>query len=94
MRKRGRSDENQVEIINALRAAGASVLCLSGVGSGCPDLLVGIRGNNLLIEVKDGNKPPSHRVLTKDQRAFFAQWRGHAIVVKDVDEALAAIRGN
>jgi hypothetical protein len=32
------------------------------VGRGVPDLLVGWRGTNLLLEVKDGNKPQSARI--------------------------------
>jgi len=46
---------------------------------------------NYLLEVKDGNKPPSARKLTKDQRHFFATWSGQAVVVIDVDSALQAV---
>lgn len=91
MRKRGRTDSNQQEIVYALRQAGCSVLVLSGVGHGCPDLLVGRAGVNYLLEVKDGTAPPSKQRLTKDEFDFLASWRGYSIVVSSVESALAAV---
>jgi hypothetical protein len=86
-----RVDANQREIVAALRKCGASVQSLSEVGRGCPDLLVGWRGFNLLLEVKDGNKPPSARRLTDDQRVWHMAWRGQVVVIKSVDEACALL---
>lgn len=60
---------------------GASVQPLHTVGQGCPDLLVGYGGTNYLLEVKDGNKPPSQRKLTPDEHAWHDEWRGHVTVV-------------
>lgn len=91
MRRAARVDANQTEIVNALRAAGAAVEPLHRVGDGCPDLLVGYRSHNYLLEIKDGNKPPSKRKLTPDQVEWIAGWRGQVSVVTSVDEALAAI---
>src|SRR5580700_7594734 len=51
MRHRPRIDANHVEIVKALRQAGASVQSLAGVGKGCPDLLVARAGQMWLIEV-------------------------------------------
>lgn len=90
MRLRARADGNQTAVVQALRQAGRSVLVLSGVGRGCPDLLVGWPGGNLLLEVKDGSKPPSARKLTPDEADFFVRWRGPCAVVSSVAEALAA----
>lgn len=84
-------DANQPEIVMALRYAGASVQHLHGVGSGCPDLVCGYRGQNYLIEVKDGSKPPSGRALTSDQVAWHGDWKGSVSVVKNIDEALRVI---
>lgn len=89
--RRARVDDNQAEIVAALRGVGASVELLHRVGGGCPDLLVGYRGRNFLIEVKDGAKPPSARTLTPQQQDWHAGWRGCAEVVIDVPAALAAI---
>lgn len=91
MRRAARTDANHAEIVAALRAVGATVRSLAAVGSGVPDLLVGFRGTNVLLEVKDGRKPPSARKLTPDEERFLATWRGRAVVVESVSEALAAI---
>jgi hypothetical protein len=84
-------DANQSEIVAALRRVGATVQQLHTVGKGCPDLAVGWRGQTFLIEVKDGNKPPSARKLTEDQVEWHGGWKGQVAVVNSVDEALAAI---
>ena len=91
MRRAARVDDNHAEIIRALLAVGATVVDTSAVGAGCPDLLVGYRGVNFLIEIKDGAKPKSARQLTQAQESWFALWRGRAAVVIDVDEALAVV---
>lgn len=91
MRRAAKIDANQDAIVTALRAAGASVQSIAAVGGGVPDLLVGFRGANLLIECKDGNKPPSARRLTEDQRKWLAAWRGDWTVVLSPDDALKAI---
>lgn len=86
-----RIDANQPEIIDALRKAGASVVSLSAVGMGVPDLLVGYQGRNHLLEVKDGSKPPSAQKLTPFQESWLDNWRGNAAVVNSVEAAFAAI---
>lgn len=42
MRRAGRIDANQAEIVKALRAIGCSVQSLAGVGNGCADLVVNL----------------------------------------------------
>jgi|LakMenEpi03Aug12_release.lakeMendotaPanAssembly.Ray.scaffolds.fasta_scaffold938824_2 hypothetical protein len=91
VRRIAKTDANQPDIVSALRGVGASVCLLSQVGSGVPDLLVGFRGINLLMEVKDGNKPPSSRKLTKDQEDWHSEWRGQVVVVTTVEEAVSAL---
>ena len=92
MRKHGKIDANHAEIVSVLRKAGYSVLSLAAVGKGCPDILVGrSESANILLEIKDGSKPPSKRNLTKDQRRFFATWKGQVAVVKSPEEALDAM---
>jgi hypothetical protein len=86
-------DANQKEIVEALRSIGATVQHLHAVAQGCPDLLVGRQGVNYLLEIKDGAKPPSGRKLTSDQVVWHSLWQGAAVVVKSVDEAIAAVGG-
>jgi len=91
MRRAARVDANQAAIVEALRAAGYSVQSLAAVGEGVPDLLVGACGVNVLLEVKDGSKPPSERKLTPDQERWHTAWRGRVSVVKTPEEALLAV---
>jgi Holliday junction resolvase len=72
MRRAARTDSNQTEIVAILRSLGCSVQMLHAVGAGCPDLLVGVAGQNLLIEIKDGSRKPSARRLTSDQGVWGA----------------------
>ena len=50
MRRAGKIDANQPEIVAALRDAGCSVLSLAQLGGGVPDLLIG-RGNLMLLVI-------------------------------------------
>lgn len=93
MRRAARTDANHTEVVKGLLAIGASVEDLSRVGGGCPDLAVGFRGMNTFLEVKDGDKPPSKRALTPDQQKWHAAWRGHVVVVNNVEEAIKAVAG-
>jgi hypothetical protein len=81
-----RTDHNQAEIAQALRALGASVAILAGVGGGVPDLLVGWRGQNYLLEVK--NLDGRGKRLTLAEREFHETWRGQASIVESVDQAI------
>jgi hypothetical protein len=96
MRRAAKVDANHAEIVRALRAAGCGVLDLSRVGDGCPDLLVHAPTHpacqfGILLEIKDGNKPPSARKLTPAQLKFHAAWKGFLFVVENVEQALAAV---
>jgi len=93
MRRANRIDENQNDIVAALRKAGATVRVISQ-GDGIPDLLVGFKGETILLEVKDGNKPPSARTLTPAEQKFFNEWEGGlCMVVKSVEDALELLEG-
>lgn len=91
MRRAAKIDDNQNEIVQALRSIGAGVLSLAPLGKGCPDLLVCLGENTLLMEIKDGKKIPSKRKLTPAQVDFHATWPGKIAVVTSVDEALKII---
>lgn len=81
-------DRNHPEIVAALRAIGCTVVDLAAVGGGVPDLLVGYRGRNLLVEVKDGSVSPSRRQLRETQVQFRTDWRGQWSMVTDVAGAV------
>lgn len=91
MRKHGKTDANQTKIVEELRARGYSVLILSSVGGGCPDLAVGTSGRNYFFEIKDPGQPPSKRQLTGEERKFSENWRGHyAVATTALDIILEA----
>ena len=77
-----------MEIVRAMRAVGATVRVITQ-GDGLPDLLVGYNGHTILMEIKDGNKPPSARKLTDNEQKFFDEWKGGPLYkVESVDQAL------
>jgi len=94
MRLRARVDRNQKSIVTVLRQLGATVQSLSPIGSGCPDILAGYLGKNVLMEIKDGSLPPSERRLTPDEAKWISLWRGQVVIVESIEEACAAIGVN
>jgi hypothetical protein len=93
-----RVDENQGEIVTALRDYGATVRVVTQ-GDGLPDLLVGYTNPDsltkytLLLEVKDGNKPPSARKLTPPEEKFFFEWTGGLLaIVESAEEAIDILK--
>lgn len=88
-----RVDKNQPEIVMALRRAGASVQPIHVIGRGCPDLLVGFRGRCYVFEVKDGDKPPSDRALTDDEKKWHREWRGQVAIVESPSQAVEILQG-
>ena len=87
MRAIAKIDANQPEIVEAFRQLHCTVLLLHQVGSGCPDLLVGVNGFNVLVEVKTATGE-----LTNDQKDFIAAWNGDDVnIVKTRDDAIELV---
>jgi hypothetical protein len=84
MRRAARADGNQTAIVQALRAVGALPYYIK---EPC-DLIVGYRGKNTLLEIKNREGR-----LTKSQVEFIATWPGQIEVVYTVEEALKAVIG-
>lgn len=92
-RRAARRDANEQEIVKALRDAGCLVEPISG--KGVPDLLVWspFRRCILLLEVKDGAKPPSARKLKPAQVEFHRMWSDAPVfVVESAEDAVLAVR--
>lgn len=94
MRRAAKIDDNQKEIVSALRKLGASVQMLHSIGKGCPDILIGYRGKNLLAEIKDGNKFPSDRKLNPEQKDWHAAWKGQVCVLESIEEAICSMQSH
>lgn len=86
MRKHGKIDANQHDIVAALEAAGCTCRSLSALGGGTPDLLVGLDGQNYLLEIKTRGG-----TLTDEQIAFFGWWQGQKHIVRSIDDALRVV---
>ena len=81
-----KTDSNQRDIVAALLKSGCSVLDLSRVGQGCPDLLVGRAGKCYLLEVKSLKGK-----LNPLQGEFHRAWNGNIAIVRTPEEAVKAI---
>ncbi len=91
-RYRAQADINHSDIVKILQRVGCSVLDLSHVGGGCPDLLVARNNRNVLIEVKRPKaKGQREGTLTPQQKEFMCKWRGPVHVVQTEEEALRAV---
>lgn len=85
--KAAKVDSNQPEIVEAFRQLHCSVQHLHTVGSGCPDLLIGVNGFNVLVEVKT-----SAGKLTDDQKDFITVWRGDDVnIVRTREDAIELV---
>ena len=95
MRRNPRKDANHNAVVKALEMVGCNVQDLAAVGSGCPDILLGIPTTRTLVmfEIKNGEKPPSKRKLKEDtQVPWHAKWDGYPVhIVESVSEALAIV---
>lgn len=97
MRRIARTDQNQRMIVEALRAAGASVALTHRIGEGFPDLCVSYhdrqtgKAETILVEVKNPGVPLSDQRLTFEEASFHSHWIGRLLVVRTVTEALKAI---
>ena len=87
MMRNARVDANQPETVKAFRDLGWSVLIISQLKN-CCDLVVSKEGYTMLIEVKDGNKPPSAQKLTEGERKFFSNWKGDWKIVTSIDDVI------
>ncbi len=90
MKRAARIDGNHREIVDVLRAHGASVLPLHMIGNGCPDIAVGFRGQNFLVEIKNGSILGWK--LTDAQKKFHVEWNGSVVILDSVDTTLAWLR--
>jgi hypothetical protein len=96
MRRAARRDDNEQSIIKAMRAEGAYVKVIND--EGLFDLLVAYTGpsgfqHTLLLEVKDGAKPPSARRLTPAELKFHDEWPlSNLFIIISAEHAVALLK--
>ncbi len=86
-----RIDANQKEIVATFRKLGCSVFVTSEIGKGFPDIVLGFRGDNYLIEIKDGKKPLSQQKLTEQEQEFHREWDGNLCIIRSIEDAISFI---
>lgn len=86
-----RVDANQASVVDALRRCGCKVQTLHTVGDGCPDLLVGWHGLLFVVEVKDGDKPPSKQKLTEDEVRWHGEWKDERVYILNSVERIPGL---
>lgn len=85
MYRAAKRDKNETHIIRFLRRCGASVVQLDDPG--VSDLLVGVGGLNLLLEVKGKTGR-----LTPQQKKFFDDWCGQVSMIRSITDAKEILR--
>jgi len=61
------------------------------IGKGFPDLVIGYKNKNFLVELKDGAKTKSQKGLTMDEAKFFTAWSGQVDKCESLDEICKVI---
>ena len=89
MFKKVNRDSNHGAIVRELVQHNISVLDLSMVGGGCPDILIGFRtvmGSrvNVLVELKSSSKA----VVRPIQEQFIRNWNGMSTICYDAESIL------
>lgn len=85
-----RVDDNHAEIVAALRKIGCSIIDISELGGGAPDLIVGYRGVWYVLEIKNPQTQYGRKGFNKNQKAWIAEVAGRAPVYI-ITSALEAI---
>lgn len=88
-----RTDANQKKVVELVRKLhGASITSTHIIGKGFPDLVIGYKGINYLIELKDGFKPKSQKKLTPDEVEFHLKWNGQIAVCESFEDILKILK--
>ena len=87
-----KTDQNHSALLKQIRKLpNVSVCDLSGAGGGVPDVMLGTKGANLLIEIKRPDVAPSASKLNDKQEEWHGEWRGQVAIVRTLDDVLAVL---
>ena len=97
MRFRPRLDNTQREVVDRLRALGASVYSTAAMGNGLPDLIIGDCGDTDLAKCKspramkkDGTQNARDKESRERQESWRERWKGRPpVTLLSADEAEA-----
>lgn len=80
-----KTDDNHQEIMDRFRGYGFSVFDTSRLPK-FVDCIIARYDLNALVEIKDGEKPPSARKLTPDEEDFHDNWKGLIYIVETFED--------
>lgn len=86
-----RKDNNHGEIVAALEKCGCSIIDLSKMGRGIPDLVAGFRGRWHVMEIKNPANAYGRKGFTPAQKKWADRQQAPVHIVRTVDEALRII---
>ena len=87
-----RTDQNHSALLACIRMIPNVSICdLSGAGGGVPDVMLGLAGRNILIEIKRPDCAPSRSKLNDKQEEWHGEWKGQVAVVRTLDDVLEAL---
>lgn len=92
-RPKARKDGNHDAIVARFEALGCTVAQLHAAGvPGWPDLVVGVIGQNRLVEIKNPDTRYGRAGLNTNQKAFNRDWRGEPMfTVSSEDEVTVLV---
>lgn len=84
---KAKADKKQPEIVAGLRKKGMTVAHTHMIGRGFPDIVVGYKRMNFLVEIKNNEKGK----LTSDEKRWVKGWGGSVIVGHSANQIEAEI---
>ncbi len=88
----GHVDKNQAALVVVFEQLGCSVLNCVRVGSGFPDLIIGYRGHDYLVEVKNPTNAYGKRGLNGNQKRWSDTWPSPVFVVRTEDDVIKLVK--
>lgn len=82
-RRQSKRDSNHAHITECFESHGFSVLDMSMVGNGAPDIAVARNGHTLFVEIKRDERAPSIRERRPNQTTFAQWWKGLTVVARN-----------
>ena len=90
MSRAKRADANQAALVKFIRVLGASFQHTFQIPNAL-DGIVGYRGVDCRVELKDPSQPPSKRRLTPGEQQVFDEWRGRKPVIIETEADVVAL---
>jgi len=87
-----KKDDNHDEIVNIFRVCGARILETYMIADCGFDFMALLRQRCYVVEVKDGNKPLSHRKLTVNEKIAQEYWGDNYYILETVDQTIKIVQ--